>query len=241
MLRGLMAGVLLACALVAQAAPDVKTYIPKNAYPLLPVIKAEVTRIMPEAPSLGYFGALGEQESCISLTHSRCWLPTSELKTSREQGIGIFQVTRAYKADGSLRFDALKEIRDKNSAELKELSWLTVKVRPDLQIRAMVLMINASYDRLFQVKDPWARLAMTDAAYNGGDGGVSKERLQCGLTKGCDPQQWFGHVEMIKIKSQKPIYGTRSPYFINREHVENDLHLRLPKYEAYFKTSENAK
>jgi len=241
MLRGLTAGVLLACALVAQAAPDVKTYIPVNAYKYLPMMSTEVKRIIPEIPSVAYVGSLIEQESCQYLTHKRCWDPSSELKTAREQGVGLGMVTRAYKADGSLRFDALKEIRDKNSAELKELSWLTVKVRPDLQIRAMVLMINASYDRLFQVKDPWARLAMTDAAYNGGDGGVSKERLQCGLTKGCDPQQWFGHVEMIKIKSQKPIYGTRSPYFINREHVENDLHLRLPKYEAYFKTSENAK
>ena len=216
------------------SAIDVTTYIPKKAPQYLPVIKQKVTRIMPEAPSLAYFGALIEQESCIYLTHSRCWDPSSELKTSREQGIGLGQITRAYRTDGSLRFDALKELRDRNSRELKELSWLNVKSRPDLQIRGIALMIKSSYGRLPGVKDPMERLTMADAAYNGGDGGLAKERTVCGMTKGCNPQFWFGHIENIRIKSQKPIYGNRSPWDINREHPRLIFKTRLPKYENYF-------
>ena len=219
------------------SAVDVHTYIPTKAPTYLPVVKQEVIRIMPETPSLGYFGALIEQESCISLTHKRCWDPSSELKTSRELGIGLGQLTVAYRTDGRVRFDTLKEMRDRNSKELKDLSWLTIRTRPDLQIRTMVLMIKSSYGRLQGVKDPLARLSMADAAYNGGDGGLARERTVCGMTKGCDPQQWFGHVEAIKVKSQKPLYGDRSAWDINREHAENDMHIRLPKYEYYFLSS----
>ena len=239
-MRAALLGLLSMLVFGLASAVDVTTYIPTKASKYLPVVRSEVKRIMPEAPSLGYFGALIEQESCLSLTHSRCWDPSSELKTSREQGVGLGQLTRAYRNDGTERFDALKEIRARNSDELKELSWLSIKSRPDLQIRTITLMLKSSYNRLQAVKDPMARLAMADAAYNGGDGGVSKERTVCGMTKGCDPQQWFGHIERMKVKSQKPIYGDRSPWFINREHVDMDLNVRRPKYERYFATEEGS-
>jgi len=218
-------------------AVDVKTYIPTNAYSLLPVVKEEVDIYMPNTPSYGYFGSLIEQESCISLTHSKCWKPTSELKTKREQGVGVGQVTRAYNADGSIRFDKLTELKTQYKAQLKEMSWLTIKERPDLQIRAIVLMTNEAYKALPEVTDEMERLAMADAIYNGGKGGLNKERTTCGLKAKCDPKIWFKNVELNCMKSKKPIYGNRSACDINREHVTNAIQVRRAKYEKYYKAS----
>ena len=65
-------------------AQDVKTYIPTNAGPLLPVLSAQVKDVWPTMPVPYYFGGLIEQESCISLKHSKCWSATSRLKSDRD-------------------------------------------------------------------------------------------------------------------------------------------------------------
>lgn len=212
---------------------DVKTYIPKNAPQFLPLVKEEATRLMPELTMTWYFGGLIEHESCISLKHSRCWQPTSELKTAREQGAGLGQTTRAYNADGSIRFDSLSDLRKANMAELKELSWSNIKQRPDLQIRSIVLMTRGNYKQLYSIKDEYQRLAMTDVSYNAGLGRVKKNRLQCGLTKGCDPLQWFDHVEKQCTASKKPIYGGRSACDILEHHARDVLTVRMSKYKPF--------
>jgi membrane-bound lytic murein transglycosylase MltF len=153
-----------------------------------------------------------------------------------ERGSGLGQITRAFREDGSTRFDALTDMRNRYVNELGELSWNNVKNRPDLQIRTIVLMIRESYQRLAGVSIPMERLAMADAAYNGGIGGTLKERTACGLAKGCDPNYWFNNVENYCLKSKKPLYAGRSACDINRHHAIDTLKTRLPKYEAHYKT-----
>jgi membrane-bound lytic murein transglycosylase MltF len=92
-------------------------------------------------------------------------------------------------------------------------------------------MVRESYQRLTGVPYPMERLAMADAAYNGGTGGTLKERTACGLAKGCDPNYWFGHVENYCLKSKKPLYAGRSACDINRHHSFDVIKTRLPKYE----------
>lgn len=217
-------------------AQNVKTYIPPKAIEFLPIVNKEAKLIMPSFDYPYYFGALIEHESCISLKHSRCWSPTSQLKTQRELGIGLGMLTKAYHADGRIRFDKLEELRTRYGSQLSELSWMTLKQRPDLQIRAIAVMTNESYRALFVVKDPFERLKMADYAYNGGLGAVKKDRQLCGLKKGCDPQKWDGHVEIHSSKSRKPLYGTRSAYDITRHHVHDVTVTRLPKYKTYFES-----
>jgi hypothetical protein len=70
-----------------------------------------------------------------------------------------------------------------------------------------------------------------DAAYNGGIDGVLNERRACGMTDNCDPQQWWGNVERVCLKSKAPLYGTRSACDINRHHVK-DVWLRMDRYKC---------
>lgn len=192
-----------------------------------PILKAEQRAHWPSHPDPAILAALVEQESCTSLKSPRCWNPAARLKSAREEGAGMGQITRAYRADGSLRFDALAGLRDQYSADLAGLSWDTVYQRPDLQLRALVLMSRDSA-RTFRGAPAW--LAFGDAGYNGGVAGVQRERRACKLSAGCDPTQWFAHVEVHCLKSRQPIYGNRSACDINREHVRNVLLVRRAKY-----------
>ena len=211
-----------------------KDYIPPNAFSYKETIQKELDSNFSSLYDYNYVPSLIEHESCISLKHSRCWKSTSELRTKRELGIGLGQLTKAYKADGSIRFDTLTEMRNKYKSQLKELSWDTLKNRPDLQIRVIVLMLRDMDKSLYSVKNSEYRTQMVDSAYNGGLGGLQKERRACGLAKGCDPQQWFGHVEKYCLKSKKVLYGVRSSCDINRDHVFDVWNNRLPKYRKQY-------
>lgn len=196
----------------------------------LPTLQSQIAGVWPAMHRPEYFGALVEHESCITLTHPRCWQATSRLKTAREEGAGLGQLTRAWRADGSLRFDALEDARRMDPAGLNALRWDTVYQRPDLQLRVIVLTQRGNFARL----EPLAAgadeaLAMADAAYNGGLLGVLNERRACSALDDCDPRRWRGHVERTCLKSKAPLYGSRSACDINRHHV-TDVWARMPKY-----------
>lgn len=222
--------VLLLITTVVQGA-DVNTDIPSQALRYKASIDNERDKFLPNFFEPAYFPALIEHESCISLTHSKCWNPAARLKTSREEGIGLGQLTRAYNSNGRLRFDKLEEVKSTYKTHLRELAWGNIRERPDLQIRVITLMTMENWNQLEFIKDPFERLAMTDSAYNGGMSHLKKDRLLCGLTKGCDPNRWFGHVEGTSVKSRAALYAGRSPYQINRHHVRDVLKVRVPKYQ----------
>lgn len=205
--------------------------IPAKARLHLSDLAFEIDNHWRKIPNRAYLPGLIEHESCLSLTHSRCWSPTSRLKTQREEGAGFGQLTRAYRADGTLRFDALAEMRDRHP-DLRELDWSNIYNRPDLQLRTIVLQTRDLFLALLSVPDPMERLAMTDAAYNGGLGGLQRERRACTMAPGCDPGVWWDHVEVHCLKSRAPLYGNRSACDINRHHVRDVFERRMPKYEG---------
>ena len=217
----------------AHAAPVQAPAIPSAAGPLLPTLRDEISSNWPDHPMPGYFGGLVEHESCITLTHPRCWQPTSRLKTPREEGAGLGQLTRAWSPNGALRFDALQELRDRHPA-LRELDWASIYQRPGLQLRTLVLKSRDDWRALPAVPDQAERLAMVDAAYNGGMTGLQRERRACQISNltatGCDPGRWWGHVEAHCLKSRQPLYAGRSACDINRHHVADVIRTRAPKY-----------
>ena len=216
----------------AARAQDVRSHIPPAATAHQSAFQAEHQAHWPDHPRPAVLPALAEHESCITLRHPRCWSSTTRLLSAREEGAGIGQITRAWHPDGTLRFDALAEMRVRHPS-LRELSWHTIYQRADLQIRALILKSRDDYRTLSMIQDPLERLAFSDAAYNGGIGGVQRDRRACQVTEGCDPQRWFGHVEGTCTKSRAPLYGNRSACDINRHHVHDVLQVRAPKYRAW--------
>lgn len=199
-----------------------------------PVIRAAVAQHWADLPWPHYIGGLIEHESCISLTHSRCWEPTSQLKATRkdgsaEEGAGLAMLTRVWRADGTVRMDTLGDLRARYKP-LSGLTWANVYQRPDLQITALVLLSAENWGAFTDVADFRERLAFTDGAYNAGRGMIRGRRNRCHLTPGCDPQKWFGHAEKHCTASRTPLYGNRSACDIVEHHVSDVLNKRMPKY-----------
>lgn len=229
--RMLMFGFVMFALSKAAYGADVRTYIPKQAYTYAPMLKAEQARFWAVHPQPEMLAGLVEQESCLSLMHSRCWNPASRLKTTREEGAGLGQITRAYRKDGSERFDALAEMRSAHR-ELAGLSWDNVYLSPGLQLRAIVLKVQDDFKALAMIADPRLRLDFADGAYNAGRGRIADRRRACGLKAGCDPQVWFGHVEKVCLTGTAPLYGKRTACDIVKEHVTMVSRVRSAKYRG---------
>src|SRR4051812_47800489 len=78
---------------------------PERAKIYIPMLKEEIQKKWADMPNKPSLSSQVEQETCISLKHSKCWNPKAELKTPREYGFGFGQMTVTYNADKSVRFD----------------------------------------------------------------------------------------------------------------------------------------
>lgn len=200
--------------------------LPPNAVRYLPILKMEQSQFWDDMPVPSVIGALVEQETCISLKSKRCWSPDAELKTDREQGIGLGQITRTAK------FDALAELRAKYPQELGEWGWDKPTLRdPHYQLRGVVLLERQCWRGISGAFSDEDHAAFMDACYNGGAGGIAGDRKICAATKGCDARRWFGHVERTSLKKKTAVSGYGKSFFeINREHVRNVLVVRRSRY-----------
>lgn len=222
--------ILLALVLILMATSARSAEPPAAAVGKLPILKQELEKHWGELKSRDYIGAQIEQETCITLKHSSCWNENAQLLTSREQGVGLGQLTRAFHPDGRLRFDAMAELKAKYPRELENLTWESWRsIR--LQLRAVVLKDRDLCMSIKNVATEKDRMHMCMAAYNGGFTGLSNDRLSCRAKPGCDPSRWFGHVEHTSMKSKKAMKGYgRSPFEINREYVHLIENVRRPRY-----------
>jgi hypothetical protein len=143
----------------------------------LPMLAKEVDRTWPSHPErIVLAGQISNETACPRA--KSCWLPTAQLKSAREEGAGFPQLTRTYRADGSIRFDALQELVERHPA-LRELTWETVYLRPDLQMRAYLLKAHDDFNVFVAVVDPGQRLIFAVVSHNRGTGGVQNERRAC--------------------------------------------------------------
>lgn len=216
-MRALLTMVLLLFGLSALAAE-----IPPNAHKYLPVLAEQVAGYWPTAPYRSVFAAQVETESCISLRHPKCWTPYAELKTSREYGFGLGQITVTKSFDN---FQAAKGL----DSSLKNWAWEN-RYNAEYQLRTLVLMDRNNYNVFKWASDSKERMAFSFAAYNGGVGGVLSDRAVCKATPGCDPTKWFGHVENTSKKAKAPVKGYGLSFFqINRNYAKG-MWVRNVKY-----------
>lgn len=223
----------LLVALLGLIWPAAASEVPERAYTYAPMLVSAQRSIWPTAPTPSFLAGLVEQESCVSLKSKGCWNPNVQLKTPREWGRGLGQVTTAYRADGSIRFDTQAELRQKYPS-LRD--WTIERwADPVFQLTAIVEMNKGIYGRQRNAATEKDRRDFTLSAYNGGEGGLLQDRRYCGNLKGCDPSRWKGHVERSSLKSKKPMpgYGGQSPYSINRGYVSTNDVRRL-KYEPFW-------
>lgn len=238
---------LLLCHLLAL---DKTSYIPVNFSDKSELLKQEVDTVtnrflnksvFPMELYYGYYGGLFEHESCITLKRKRCWSSKSELKTywkngrMRENGAGLGQVTRAWRSNGVKRLDTLAYLKKRYPVQLKDLNWNNILDRPDLQMRASLLLHMSNYKNLIKIiPNDFERLAFADSAYNGGMKYIYRDRKKCGLMKDCDPDKWFGNVENINSRGTRILYGNRTANDINRYHVNDVLISRMSKYMIFY-------
>jgi hypothetical protein len=165
-----------------------------------------------------------EQETCVSLTSRYCFSPRAELKTSREYGFGLGQLTV------TPTFNNFTTVRGQVPA-LRNWTW-SDRFDPKNQVIALLHMNAQSAKFCATQMDPVTdTLACTFAIYNGGLGGFRSDRRVCSNTKGCDPRRWFGNVANTSLKAKKPVNGYGQSFFqINRNYVTNILLIRSPKY-----------
>lgn len=204
-----------------------QNFIPDNAKKYAPLLKKELINKWPEITPKNVFAGQIEQETCISLKHKGCWSPTVELKTSREYGFGIGQLTLAYNKDGSERFNAFNDVK-KLDKDLASWKWEN-RFDPSFQMRAMVIYDKSLYSKI--PNDVKEKLPFMFAMYNGGAGGILQDRRLCISTSGCNPNLWFGNVAKTSFKSKiKPKGYGQSFFDTNRGYPENIIHIRAPKY-----------
>jgi hypothetical protein len=218
-----MAGASSASQVTVAPAPQV----PSNAYKYGPTLVAEQRGRWPAAVQPFTMAGQVEQETCISLKSSGCWNPHTELKTSREYGFGLGQVTV------TSTFNAFNEERALDPT-LKNWQW-SDRYDPKMQLRGLVLKDRQLFKLVQGAASDEDRLAFAYAAYNGGMGGVLSDRRVCAATPDCDSRRWFGQVERTSLKARASVTGYGQSFFnINREYVHNILLVRSTKYRPFF-------
>lgn len=210
-------------AIILTMRPVQAAELPPGAVKYLPVLQAEQKAHWPGMPFPSVLAAQVEQETCITLKHSKCWSPRAELKTSREYGFGLGQITVTE------RFNVFQELRQQH-ASLRGWTWEN-RFDATLQLRALVLKDLQCFRLQKATATPADGVHMMLACYNGGAGGVIADRRLCKATQGCDPGRWFGHVERTSYKARLAVAGYGKSFFeINRGYVRAIWVDRRPRY-----------
>ena len=163
------------------------------------------------------------------------WNANATLSTSREYGTGLVAITQAFKKDGSIRFDALAETRNKFKTQLAGWSWQNVR-DPHYQLLSFVLVQHLNYSKVKGLfGDDVSRISTMGVAYNAGLGRVLSDRSYC-LTKASNKlicNRWFNGVDAYSKMSKDvmPGYG-RSPFQISRDYPVSILK-KADKYKPY--------
>lgn len=213
---------LLACiALSMLAAPALAAPVPHQAMELLPVLARAIRNQWPACPQPWILAGKIEQESG--------WRVRAELKTSREYGFGLGQITIAYNKDGTERFNnfvsALKVTMMKN-----QITWER-RFDPEFQLTYVVLSSRGNYSLAqgFFDDDESATAGML-VAYNAGPGRLVQRKAEA-VRRGIDPPRaWYGGLENIHSRAEERILYGKPLWKRVNEYPRLIMFVRAPKY-----------
>lgn len=215
---------LFGCTSSWSAEPGLK--LPGQAPQLLPILKQEIQRNwksipIPEAPA-----GLIEQESG--------WKPSAVLKTKREFGCGLGQFTMTYKADGSVRFDTISDMK-KLDKTLNTWTWADC-ANVQLQLRAVVIKMRTdSRTCLTGMANEREAMGCTAAKYNGGPGSIVNRVRLCRLQAGCNPALWFDNLQKQCPMSNKKVEGYGESFCDINSKYPGRVFARMVKYKDMMK------
>ena len=144
--------------------PELAAPVRERAERYLAALREELVTHWPTFSAPSVMAAQIEQETCISLSHRRCWSPHAELKTQHEYGFGLGQitVTRAYdNFAGATKLDS----------SLATWEWED-RFNPTYQLRTLVLTNRINARSLDFGETDQDQHALMLSAYNGGLGGT---------------------------------------------------------------------
>ena len=184
----------------------------------LPALKTAIDTHWPAAPMRHYIAAQIEQESAG-------WNPRAELKTSREYGIGLAQITIAYNADGTERFNNFKAAQ----RIFKDWKWED-RFNVKYQLGYAVINDRSSFQQVSRLmRDDDSRWRASLVSYNAGYGTVLQRRALA-IRSGVPADRWVGGLDQVAMPyEQKLLYG-RPLGKMRNEYPHIICDVRAPKY-----------
>jgi hypothetical protein len=196
--------------------------IPERAKPLLPILSSALDDHWPAAPLPHITAGQVEQESA--------WKQQATLKTSRELGRGLAQLTIAYRADGSERFNSYRDAVRMRA--LRGWDWRADPYNARYQLTYLVLRDRAEFTNMRKVMiddaEAW-RAALV--CYNAGQGRVLK-RMAYAKAAGMQADRWAGGLEHAHGPGEAALlYG--KPLWQAVNHYPAVVFRRAAKYEGH--------
>jgi membrane-bound lytic murein transglycosylase MltF len=153
------------------------------------------------------------------------WNPRAELKTSREYGFGLAQITV------TSRFDNFQEARQR-LPPLQDWQWNDRwNVRYQMTFLVMTDRANfATVSRLFT--DDTNRWAGALVAYNAGMGTVLQRRALALRTIPAASTKWFGGLDSVRLPGEKRLLYGRNLGDMRNDYPRLIIKVRAPKYRG---------
>jgi hypothetical protein len=213
---GIVTGIIIFLWLVVMVQHAFPVTMLDKAKPYLPVVREVVHKYWTDVKNEHYICGQIEQESG--------WKKYAELKTSREYGFGLAQITITPRFNNFL--EARKKIKelsawnwDDRFNEKYQLTYLTLTDKSNFQ--QMLKLLNS-------VKDIWAG---TLVSYNAGKGTVLQRRALCASSVGCDKTRWFGGLDSVRMNYEKRVLYGKEVGNMRNEYPHVIIFVRSPKYK----------
>lgn len=169
---------------------------------------------------------------CGQVEQESSWKERATLKTSRELGRGLTQMTIAYRPDGSERFNIYREAVKWRA--LRAWDWRNDPYNVQYQLAFLVLQDRANFTAMTPFfRDDTERWKASLVSYNAGQGRVLARRAVA-VSRGIPTDRWTGGLDGAHgPQEDKLLYGRPLWKAVNEYPVK--VLQRSEKYRSLFR------